>query len=46
MEKTKIEIMKELGKSFDSFKNKQTGMHDLYELAYFCYIKGKEEKSK
>ena len=44
--KTKAEIIKELEKLFDDFKNKETGLHDFYELAYFCYKKGRDDAFK
>jgi len=42
--KTKIQIMKELSEAFEDFKNKETKMHDLYELSYYCYMEGRKDK--
>ncbi len=44
--KTKNTIMKELGKSFKDFYNKETGMTDLYELSYFCYMTGRNDANR
>jgi len=43
MLKSKVEIMKELAKSFEDFKRKETQMYDLYELSYFCYMAGRSD---
>lgn len=38
---TKVQIMKELSKEFERFRNKETKMYDLFELAYYCYMQGR-----